>query len=102
MLDHKYRKRFCTGDVPFRKQTILSGGQCPGEESDALVMETTRGATERTEQKQKAGFIGNRAPHHNRSIYLAKRQIPAHSDLRLRTRTGNSNRTTRGGESQNN
>jgi Cft2 family RNA processing exonuclease len=52
MLDYKHRKIFFTGDVLFRKQKILPGGQWPDGKTDTLVMETTRGATERTERKQ--------------------------------------------------
>ncbi|MDR1591104.1 MAG: MBL fold metallo-hydrolase [Puniceicoccales bacterium] len=54
MLEYKHRKIFFTGDVLFRKQKILPGGQWPKEKVDTLIMETTRGATERTEQKQVA------------------------------------------------
>ncbi|MDR1906690.1 MAG: MBL fold metallo-hydrolase [Puniceicoccales bacterium] len=52
MLEYKHRKVFFTGDVLFRKQKILPGGQWPKEKVDTLIMETTRGTTERTEQKQ--------------------------------------------------
>jgi Cft2 family RNA processing exonuclease len=52
LLEYKHRKIFFTGDVLFRKQKILPGGQWPNEKIDTLVMETTRGATERTAPKQ--------------------------------------------------
>jgi Cft2 family RNA processing exonuclease len=52
LLEYKHRKIFFTGDVLFRRQKILPAGQWPEEKIDTLVMETTRGATERTEKKQ--------------------------------------------------
>jgi Cft2 family RNA processing exonuclease len=52
MLQYKHRKIFFTGDVLFRKQKILPGGKWPDEKIDTLIMETTRGSTERTKQKQ--------------------------------------------------
>jgi Cft2 family RNA processing exonuclease len=52
MLEYKHRKIFFTGDVLFRRQRILPEGKWPEEKIDTLVMETTRGSTERTEQKQ--------------------------------------------------
>ena len=51
LLEYKHRKIFFSGDVLFRKQKILAGGNWPNEKIDTLVMETTRGATERTEKK---------------------------------------------------
>lgn len=51
LLEYKHRKIFFSGDVLFRKQKILIGGKWPQETVDTLVMETTRGATERTEKK---------------------------------------------------
>lgn len=52
LLEYKHRKIFFTGDVLFRRQKILLGGKWPEEKIDTLVMETTRGSTERVEQKQ--------------------------------------------------
>ncbi|MDR2806967.1 MAG: MBL fold metallo-hydrolase [Puniceicoccales bacterium] len=52
LLEYKHRKVFFSGDVLFRRQKILPAGQWPEEKIDILVMETTRGATERTEVKQ--------------------------------------------------
>jgi Cft2 family RNA processing exonuclease len=52
MLEYKHRKVFFTGDVLFRRQKILPAGKWPEEKVDTLVMETTRGSTERTEQNQ--------------------------------------------------
>lgn len=52
MIEYKHRRIFFSGDVLFRKQKILPGGVWPEEKIDTLVMETTRGGTVRTEQKQ--------------------------------------------------
>ncbi|MDR2200830.1 MAG: MBL fold metallo-hydrolase [Puniceicoccales bacterium] len=52
MLEYKHRRIFFSGDILFRRQRILQAGKWPEKKIDALVMETTRGATERTEQKQ--------------------------------------------------
>lgn len=46
-LTHKHRRIFFTGDVQFENQRILDGAQFPDGKLDTLVMETTRGATER-------------------------------------------------------
>ena len=46
-IKHKNRSVFFTGDVLFEDQRILKGARFPAGEFDTLVMETTRGATER-------------------------------------------------------
>ncbi|HEY1791686.1 MAG TPA: MBL fold metallo-hydrolase [Opitutaceae bacterium] len=46
-LRHKHRGIFITGDVLFENQRILPGAKFPAGHFDTLVMETTRGATER-------------------------------------------------------
>lgn len=46
-LVHKHRKIFFTGDVLFSPQRTLPGADFPDEQVDTLVLETTRGATER-------------------------------------------------------
>ena len=49
LLNYKNRKIFFTGDVLFEKQAILAGAKFPKGPFDTLVLETTRGATERPE-----------------------------------------------------
>ncbi|MDP1578866.1 MAG: MBL fold metallo-hydrolase [Candidatus Didemnitutus sp.] len=44
---HKHRRIFFTGDVLFETQRILGPAKFPKGHFDTLVMETTRGATER-------------------------------------------------------
>lgn len=46
-LVHKHRRIFFTGDVQFGAQRTLPGADFPTEKVDTLVMETTRGGTER-------------------------------------------------------
>ena len=48
-LEYKGRKIFFTGDVLFTKQKTLPGARFPQGELDTLVLETTRGGTERAE-----------------------------------------------------
>ncbi len=48
-LEYKGRKIFFTGDVLFTKQKTLPGARFPKGELDTLVLETTRGGTERAE-----------------------------------------------------
>ncbi len=46
-LHHKHRRIFFTGDVLFGVQRTLAGAMFPEKHFDTLVLETTRGATER-------------------------------------------------------
>ncbi len=46
-LKHKHRHIFLTGDVLFEDQRILPGAKFPAGHFDTLIMETTRGDTER-------------------------------------------------------
>lgn len=46
-LKHKHRHIFITGDCLFEDQRILPGAKFPAGHFDTLIMETTRGATER-------------------------------------------------------
>jgi Cft2 family RNA processing exonuclease len=50
-LRYKHRAIFFTGDVLFENQRTLPGAKFPAGHFDTLVMETTRGTTERTEEK---------------------------------------------------
>jgi Cft2 family RNA processing exonuclease len=44
---YKHRKIFFTGDVLFRNQETLDGARFPKHQIDSLIIETTRGNTER-------------------------------------------------------
>lgn len=50
-IHHKNRQIFFTGDVLFENQRTLPGAIFPAGHFDTLVMETTRGATERPPDK---------------------------------------------------
>jgi Cft2 family RNA processing exonuclease len=52
-VKHKHRSVFFTGDVLFEDQRVLKGARFPSGEYDTLVMETTRGATERPADKSR-------------------------------------------------
>lgn len=47
MLELRHRKIFISGDVLFSAQSILDGARFPSEKVDTLILETTRGTTER-------------------------------------------------------
>ncbi|MDR2735848.1 MAG: MBL fold metallo-hydrolase [Puniceicoccales bacterium] len=47
LIEYKHRKIFFSGDVLFRDQMTLAGALWPNEKLDVLVLETTRGNTER-------------------------------------------------------
>jgi Cft2 family RNA processing exonuclease len=47
-LVHKHRRILLTGDVLFAAQATIPGARFPEETVDTLVLETTRGATQRT------------------------------------------------------
>jgi Cft2 family RNA processing exonuclease len=53
-IHHKHRAIFFTGDVQFDDQRTLKGAKFPAGHFDTLVMETTRGATERPADKSRA------------------------------------------------
>ena len=53
-LRHKHRAIFITGDVLFENQRTLPGAKFPSGHFDTLVMETTRGTTERHPLKRPA------------------------------------------------
>lgn len=56
-LVYKHRSIFFTGDVLFREQTILPGADFPDQPFDTLVMETTRGHTERASDITRASEV---------------------------------------------
>lgn len=47
MIDNGKSRLFYTGDINFEDQTLITGAKFPVENIDTLVIETTRGATER-------------------------------------------------------
>jgi Cft2 family RNA processing exonuclease len=56
-IRHKHRAIFFTGDVLFENQRTLAGAKFPAGHFDTLIMETTRGATERAEGKERVNEI---------------------------------------------
>ena len=54
LLTYKRRQIFFTGDVLFGPQRTLPGADFPDHELDTLVMETTRGSTERAPNTSRA------------------------------------------------
>ena len=56
-LRHKHRHIFFTGDVLFEAQRTLPAARFPAGHFDTLVMETTRGATERPAGKERVHEI---------------------------------------------
>jgi len=50
-IRHKHRSIFFTGDVLFENQRTLPGAKFPAGHFDTIVMETTRGTTERSAEK---------------------------------------------------
>lgn len=50
---HKHRQMFFTGDVLFENQRTLPGAKFPAGHFDTLVLETTRGSTERPAGKER-------------------------------------------------
>ncbi len=52
-IKHKHRSVFFTGDVLFDDQRTLKGAKFPAGQYDTLVLETTRGATERPPEKSR-------------------------------------------------
>ncbi|HVS53423.1 MAG TPA: MBL fold metallo-hydrolase [Opitutaceae bacterium] len=56
-LRHKHRQIFFTGDVLFESQRTLAGAKFPAGQFDTLVMETTRGITERPAGKERVNEV---------------------------------------------
>lgn len=56
-LRHKHRRLFFTGDVLFETQRTTPAAKFPAGRFDTLVMETTRGTTERPEGKERVNEI---------------------------------------------
>lgn len=57
LLEYRHRKIFFTGDVLFSDTTILDGARFPKGEVDTLILETTRGMTERLENQSRESEI---------------------------------------------
>lgn len=56
-IRHKHRQIFFTGDVLFEAQRTLPAAKFPAGHFDTLVMETTRGATERPSGKERGNEV---------------------------------------------
>jgi Cft2 family RNA processing exonuclease len=56
-IHHKSRQIFFTGDVLFENQRTLPGAKFPAGHFDTLVMETTRGTTERPLDKSRVAEV---------------------------------------------
>jgi Cft2 family RNA processing exonuclease len=56
-IRHKHRHIFFTGDVLFEPQRTLAAAKFPAGHFDTLIMETTRGATERPVGKERVHEI---------------------------------------------
>jgi len=57
-IHYKHRRIFFTGDVLFESQRTLAGAKFPTGHFDTVVMETTRGSTERPVGKERINEIG--------------------------------------------
>ena len=56
-IHHKHRQVFFTGDVLFENQRTLPGAKFPAGHFDTVVMETTRGVTERPLGKERVNEV---------------------------------------------
>jgi Cft2 family RNA processing exonuclease len=56
-LVHKHRSIFFSGDVQFDAQRLVGGARFPVKRYDTIVMETTRGATERVEGRTRESEV---------------------------------------------
>ena len=67
-LRHRGRRIFLTGDVLFESQRTTPGARFPAGKFDTLVIETTRGATDRPEGKEREKEIDRLLHTINRTI----------------------------------
>ena len=51
-LVHRHRRIFHTGDVLFQATSLLDGARFPDGDMDTIILETTRGATERRQSRE--------------------------------------------------
>lgn len=56
-IHYKHRQIFFTGDVLFENQRTLPGAKFPAGHFDTLIMETTRGTTERPAGKERVNEV---------------------------------------------
>lgn len=56
-IRHKHRQIFFTGDVLFENQRTLAGAKFPTGHFDTVIMETTRGTTERPAGKERINEV---------------------------------------------
>lgn len=56
-LKHKHRRIFITGDVLFEGQRTVPGARFPMGKFDTIILETTRGTTERPATKTRAAEV---------------------------------------------
>ncbi len=56
-IHHKHRQIFITGDVLFENQRTWAGAKFPAGHFDTLIMETTRGITERPAGKERLNEV---------------------------------------------
>jgi Cft2 family RNA processing exonuclease len=56
-IHHKHRQIFCTGDVLFENQRTLNGAKFPAGHFDTIIMETTRGTTDRAPGKERVNEV---------------------------------------------
>lgn len=53
LLEYRHRRVFHTGDVLFNSTSLLRGADFPQGDMDTVILETTRGMTERTNPREK-------------------------------------------------
>lgn len=54
LLEHRHRRIFHSGDVSFADSVMLDGARFPRQPVDTLILETTRGTTERAADASRA------------------------------------------------
>jgi Cft2 family RNA processing exonuclease len=52
LFEHRHRRIFHTGDVLFNATSLLDGADFPQGDMDTIILETTRGMTERTNPRE--------------------------------------------------
>jgi hypothetical protein len=85
-IRHKHRAIFFTGDVMFENQRTLPGAKFPTGHFDTLVMETTRGNTERHPDKSRGARMARLMTSINDTIQ--KRRLLPNPGLRPRPDAG--------------
>ncbi len=67
-LRHKHRQIFITGDVQFENQRTLPGAKFPSGHFDTLILETTRGDTDSSENKPRGEELNRLIDNINETI----------------------------------